>query len=348
MNTVWLAFLTGLTTGGISCIAVQGGLLASSVAQRQSQQSADEATSLTVSKAGMRSVVGLFLVSKLMAYTILGFLLGLVGATFTLSPKMMGGVQIVVGLFLIATAARIADIHPIFRYVVIQPPRWVWRVMKRTSKDSSTFAPLFMGFFSVLMPCGVTQAMMAVAVASGNPWVGAAIMFSFVLGTSPIFFALGVSVMELLRRKAFAYVAGLIVAAFGILSINGGIALRGSIFTLQNFVRAATTDVKSLTLQKGQVAGISNDGKQNVTIHVTNAGYYSSVKSLKVGIPVKLSLFTNNTSGCTRAFTIPDFNISKVLPATGTEAVEFTPMKTGTLAYACGMGMYTGSFEVIP
>ena len=26
MYTIWLAFLTGLTTGGLSCLAVQGGL----------------------------------------------------------------------------------------------------------------------------------------------------------------------------------------------------------------------------------------------------------------------------------------------------------------------------------
>ena len=32
MQPMWLAFLTGLATGGLSCLAVQGGLLASSIA----------------------------------------------------------------------------------------------------------------------------------------------------------------------------------------------------------------------------------------------------------------------------------------------------------------------------
>jgi hypothetical protein len=31
MNNIWFAFITGLTAGGISCLAVQGGLLASAL-----------------------------------------------------------------------------------------------------------------------------------------------------------------------------------------------------------------------------------------------------------------------------------------------------------------------------
>ncbi len=37
MNSILIAFLTGLTTGGLSCLAVQGGLLASSVAHEVEQ-----------------------------------------------------------------------------------------------------------------------------------------------------------------------------------------------------------------------------------------------------------------------------------------------------------------------
>lgn len=37
MTNLVVVFLTGLTTGGLSCLAVQGGLLASSVAQQAEQ-----------------------------------------------------------------------------------------------------------------------------------------------------------------------------------------------------------------------------------------------------------------------------------------------------------------------
>lgn len=342
MEPIWIAFLTGLTTGGLSCLAVQGGLLASAVSQRN--QLHFEEHNLQKGRAG---AVALFLGTKILSHVLLGFLLGFVGSMFILTPKLLGFVQIVVGLYLVGTAARIAGVHPIFRYTVIQPPTWVYRLLKRNSRDASWFAPGVMGFLTILMPCGVTQAMMVTAIATRNPFVSAGIMGAFVLGTSPVFFLLGVTVIEFLKRKIFAYAAAVLIAGFGLLSINGGMVLRGSFYTFQNFYRAATMDVSSFAVASGQVAGTASDGKQDVTIYVAGNGYHSSATVLKSGIPVRLSLVTNNTQGCARAFTIPEYNISKILPPTGTETVEFTPQKQGVLAYTCAMGMYTGQFNVI-
>lgn len=314
MSIVWIAFLTGLTTGGFSCLAVQGGLLASSVKHR--------------------GHVVVFLISKLIAYTILGYLLGALGSTLTLSPKLLGAVQIFVGLFMLATAARILNVHPIFRYFVFQPPRWTYRLLKQSS------GPVTLGLLTILMPCGVTQATMAVAVASGSPLLGAAIMGAFVLGTSPIFFLLGASFIEFLNRRAFSYVAAGVVGIFAVLSINGGMGLIGSFYTIQNIFRAATLSPEQLAQQTG--------GAQEIMIDVTNYGYTANAQILKKDVPVRLTLVTNNTGGCARAFTIPDLNISKILPNTGREVIEFTPSKLGRLAYSCSMGMYTGAFNVIP
>ena len=324
MSILWLVFLTGLTTGGISCLAVQGGLLATAITDEGDQ--------------GLQKklpLVALFIATKLLGYTILGFILGFVGSTLTVAPKVMGWVQIGAGLFMIATALRIIDAHPIFRYVVIQPPRWAFRIMKNTSRSQSLFAPALLGFLTVLLPCGVTQAAMAVAVASGNPFAGGAIMFAFILGTSPVFFVLGATVVELLQKKVFSYAAAGIIAVFAILSVNGGLGLIGSPYTLRNYYRAATTPA------------VVRDGIQDIMITVRSNGYTASATTIKRGTPVRLTLTTDNTQGCIRAFTISDLGISKVLPVTGTEVIEFTPKKAGRLAYSCSMGMYTGAFEVL-
>lgn len=342
MEPVWIAFFTGLTTGGLSCLAVQGGLLASAVSQKNLGNIESDGL-----KLGHFRAVALFLVAKIISHAGLGFILGLLGSSLILAPKLMGTLQVAVGIYLMATAARIANIHPIFRYTAIQPPTWVYRLVKRQSRDTSWFAPAIMGFFTILMPCGVTQAMMVAAVASGNAWIASGIMAAFVFGTSPVFFLLGVSVVELLKRKVFAYAAAVIIAGFGFMSINGGMVLRGSFYTFQNFYKAATMDVSQLAVASGQVAGVSYDGKQDVTIYVASNGYHSSATTLKAGVPVRLSLVTNSTSGCSRAFTIPEYNITKVLPESGKETVEFTPEKTGRLAFTCAMGMYTGEFTVV-
>lgn len=284
----------------------------------------------------------MFLLAKLAGHIFLGFLLGAIGSTLLLSPKIFGVVQIAAGLFMLVTAARIVDLHPIFRYAALTPPRWTYRFLRRISH------PATLGFFTILMPCGVTQATMAVAVASGSPILGAAIMGAFVLGTSPVFFFLGAAVTNLLKRKAFAYVAAGIVAVFAFLSLNGGIGLTGSFYTFQNMVKAATIDIDELIgLGAGGVT-LGPDGRQYVAIDVANRGYASSTQILKRGVPVQLRLRTDQTNGCTRAFTIPDYGITKLLPATGEEVVEFTPMRTGQLSYACGMGMYGGYFTVVP
>jgi sulfite exporter TauE/SafE len=330
MSILWLSFLTGLTTGGISCLAVQGGLLATAVADKGDQ--GDKGNQGLQKKMPL---VALFIAAKLLAYTVLGFVLGLVGSTLILTPKVLGWVQIGAGLFMVATALRMIDAHPIFRYFVIRPPRWAFRIMKNTSRSQSLFAPALLGFLTVLLPCGVTQAAMAVAVASGNPFSGAAIMAAFILGTSPVFFLLGATVAELLQKKIFSYAAAVIVAVFAALSINGGLGLIGSPYTIQNYYRAAIIPAEV------------RDGIQDVTITVRSNGYTASVTTIKRGVPVRLTLITDNTQGCIRAFTIPDLGISTVLPVTGTETIEFTPARAGRLAYSCSMGMYTGAFTVV-
>lgn len=337
MNVVWVAFLTGLTTGGISCLAVQGGLLASSIASVQNSEGEHK-----------WGYVAVFLAAKLFAYTILGYFLGLLGETFILTPKVLGSVQIIVGLFMLATAARILELHPVFRYFVIQPPRWAYRLLRSQSKSSSFLGPAFLGLLTVLMPCGVTQATMAVAVASGSSLMGAAIMGAFVLGTSPLFFALGASIVQLLQRRVFSYVAAGVVAVFAILSINGGLGLQGSFYTIQNLMAVAAMDPSDVARGGGQVAGVNQRGTQDVTITVTERGYQASATTLKKDVPVRLTLAANGAKGCARAFTIPDLNISKVLQENDKQVIEFTPRRAGRLAFACSMGMFTGSFNVIP
>lgn len=330
MNTIWLAFLTGLTSGGISCVAVQGGLLTSAISNIENSKN-------------NKGIVLTFLISKLFAYTTLGLILGFIGSVLVISPKFAAILQIFIGLFLLATAGRILDIHPIFRRFVIQPPKFIYRLAKSQTKTGNLFAPVVLGALTILMPCGVTQAMMIVALGTANPIKSALIMFAFVLGTSPVFFALGVSLTKLIKYKAFNYISAGVVTIFAIISLNSAMGLFGSIHTLQNYWAVIKGDTKTRVVKSASV----EQGFQEATITVLSSGYKSDITTLKLGIPVRLKLVTNNVLSCSRSFTIPSLNISKILPATGEETIEFTPNKLGRLAYSCSMGMYTGSFNVV-
>ena len=314
-------------------MAVQGGLLASSVANQENK--------LTRNKKNL--FISSFLATKLIAYTLLGFGLGLLGTSLIISPKLLGFMQILAGLFMLATAGRLLDLHPVFRYFVIEPPKWALRILRKKSKSENFFAPATLGFLTVLIPCGVTQAMMVLAVSTANPVYGAGIMFAFILGTSPLFFAAGLAISEILKRKALVYAASIVIIFLGLLSVNTGQVLRGSVHTFQNYYKVITGDVEP----RGTVAAVNKDGFQEVTIEVNDGRYVSSTNTLKAGVPVRLILNTQNTFGCIRAFTIPSYNISEILPETGQKTVEFTPTKTGLLSYSCSMGMYNGSFTVV-
>ncbi|MFC1646900.1 sulfite exporter TauE/SafE family protein [Patescibacteria group bacterium] len=341
MNTIWIAFITGLTTGGISCFAVQGGLLASAVSEKDGVSEPLDDFRQDI------KLVGIFLLAKLFSHTLLGLLLGFIGSAFILSPGLLAGVQIFVGVYMILTALRLLNVHPVFRYTVITPPRSVYKFLKNKTGNGSIFAPLLLGFFTVLIPCGITQAMMVYAVSSSNPLLGAGIMGAFVIGTSPIFLVFGAAMSGLLQNKALTYAAAIVVLGIGLSSINGGMVLTGSIYTFQNFYRAATTDIREIGVNKQETKGQINDrGEQVVNIKVLSNGYEADVNTLKAGVPVRLKLTTQGITSCARAFVIPEFGLSKILPATGEDEIVFTPQKTGRLAFSCSMGMYTGEFTV--
>lgn len=333
MDPILLALVTGITSGGISCMAVQGGLLASALANQPEGNS----KSLPVA---------IFLTTKLIAYTLLGLLLGLAGSALSISPTVQGWMQIAAGIFMLLTVGRMLDIHPVFRRFVIQPPKSIYKLLKGRTKDETLISSGVLGFLTVLIPCGITQGMMVLAIASGNALSGAGIMFAYTLGTSPVFFALGVSAAHLMKKKAFNYLTVGLILMLGLMAINTGQIIRGSKHTFQNYMAAITTP-PTKEVNAGKVAGLNAEGFQEVTINVLTGGYMSDVDSIKAGVPTKIKLVTNRTGGCSRAFVIPKLKYQVFLPATGEEIVEFTPAEKGALSYTCSMGMYTGKLNII-
>lgn len=331
MSQILLAFITGLTTGGLSCFAVQGGLLTGILAEQKKEQ--------------QKKTIIMFLSAKVASHLLLGALLGAIGSAILISSTVQGWMQILAGLFMITVALKLSDAHPFFRRLTFTPPKSFFRVLRIQSKNESMFTPAILGFLTILIPCGTTQAMMLLAVSSGSALYGALILGSFVLGSSPLFFLLGLASEKILAYKPLKIVAIGLIAYLAFASINSGQVLRGSNHTFQNYKAVIFENGKSKNVAGSDVKII--DGKQQATIEVTSAGYKSVTKSLKVGVPVKLTIKSNNVQSCARAFVIPNYGINKLLPANGTETVEFTPTKLGKLTYACSMGMYTGFFNVV-
>lgn len=261
MTALVLAFLTGLTTGGLSCLAVQGGLLASVIATRTP---ASSSTLVPFAPTGQKAVIPpvskppsfsaeatwamlAFLLAKLFTYTLLGFLLGALGTVLQLTPLMRGTVQVIIGAFMVITALRMLNVHPIFRYLAFEPPSFVNRWIRRTAKEGKAFAPVSLGVLTVLIPCGVTQTMMALAIGTGDPWQGAGIMFAFTLGTTPLFFSLALLMTQIGKRWEHHFTKGIavVVLVLGIVAADGGMNLLGSPFTLSRWLPSAVNPVQT-------------------------------------------------------------------------------------------------------
>jgi uncharacterized protein len=350
---ILVAFITGLTTGGLSCLAVQGGLLASSLAHQieddyleqsvQHNMRAKKHQPALVKRSNTALPIFLFLFAKLITYTLLGALLGWLGSFFTLSPIFRALLMVTIGIFMIGNALRMFNVHPIFRYFSIEPPKFVTRYIRKTAKGTDTVTPLFLGALTIFIPCGITQAMMATALSTGSLILGAALMFAFTLGTSPVFFAVAYMTVELgahLEKFFMRFVAA-VVLLLGIVTLDGGLNLMGSPLSFQNLSRnLITTSSAPVPAVNGAQSTLA--GSQ-ILLNVENSGYFPAVLRAPAGKDLTLNLVTDNTYSCALDFLIPALDYNQMLPRSGTVQVNIPAQEKGsTLYFTCSMGMYTG------
>ncbi len=338
---LWLIFLTGLTVGGLTCLAVQGGLLASVIAAKE-----EEEVEKGTNKRDTVFPTLAFLVAKLIAYTLLGFILGGFGGAIGINQSIQVIMQLVAGFYMIAVALNLLNVHPIFRYAVIQPPKFLTRRVKNASKNKDLFAPALLGAMTIFIPCGTTLAMEALAISSANPFLGASIMAAFILGTTPLFFGVGwlTSVMGDNFRAKFLKLAAIVVIYLGITSVNGALVAGGSPITLQALAGMIQTNSQPKQTEKLYSEVPTS---QTVQINVTARGYSPNYIKVKKDSPVTMTLVGKDAYSCASAFRIPSLGISKNLQPNETYKVTFTPKEVGKIAFTCSMGMYSGVIEVI-
>lgn len=374
---VGLALITGLTAGGLSCLAVQGGLLATAIAQREEQdleevagpkrgsngravevkpgarrarqdefaQAVERQRQILLRQASLHhsaKPVVYFLLAKLLVYTLLGFGLGWLGSQLKLTPDAQAIVQIAAALFMIATALHLLKVHPIFRYVIIQPPRFITRRIRDRAKSKDIFAPAILGAMTVFMPCAVTQVMQLAAISSASPIHGAAIMFAFVLGTAPLFFGLGVMATKLgdALRQRFLKVAAIAVLGMALFTMESGLRLMGSPVSFSKAVAAIGSSGEPVA------ATVGADAVQEVRVRVESRGYSPSNVSINAGKPARIVFEGTGSQGCASALVWQ--GQVHTLPVTGEKAFTIEPRQKGEdIEYSCAMGMYGGTIKVV-
>lgn len=352
-------FLTGLTTGGLTCVAMQGGLLAGVIANQKGKELTQKAEGRNTLDAADLLPVGMFLGAKLVTHTILGFMLGGLGSVLELSLGMKLTFQILAAGFLFATAMNLLNVHPIFRFVAFQPPKFLLKLVRGSARSEALFAPAVLGALTIFVPCGVTQAMEVLAINIGQPVAGAAIMFAFVLGTMPLFSIIGVATARLSEvwNTRFMQFAAAALILMAVSSIDGVLTVLDAPLTLRKTGEAlsqfgAPPTWYNIAEASGGLVGENGfatlvNGVQKVRIDITSNGYSPRYVKVRKGVPVELDLSSADTFSCASSFVFRKFGISEQLQPTDRRIITFTPEESGKFPYTCSMGMYSGTMEVI-
>jgi sulfite exporter TauE/SafE len=351
MNQLIIAFITGLTTGGLSCLAIQGGLLTTALAPQTppstkiapgkgGKHNQAKVASQTPAVSTSAVAILLFLAAKLVAYTLLGLLLGALGSVLQLTAFTRAVLMIAIGIFMVGNGLRMLNVHPFFRFFVFEPPAVVTRYLRRKAKrGADAVTPLILGALTVLIPCGVTQAMMALAIGTGNALQAAGLMASFTLGSSIVFFVviyLATRLGSLLERH-FARAVAVVLLVLGLISVDSGLNLMGAPFSFARLTQATSSAVVDAQTEAG------GNVIQDLQITVLNNGYSPVKLSARAEVPARLTFISNNVRSCALALVIPELHVEELLPATGEYTIEIPPQPAGkVLRYSCSMGMYTG------
>jgi heme/copper-type cytochrome/quinol oxidase subunit 2 len=110
---------------------------------------------------------------------------------------------------------------------------------------------------------------------------------------------------------------------------------------------SASAQTETVSSQPASEIDVSKDSAPKIQMKVTQSGYTPNLITVKKGVSVELVIDNPLEDSCLSTFTMPDFNINNVNLKTGTTKLTFTPDKTGTYTFSCGMQMYKGSITVV-
>jgi uncharacterized protein len=327
-----LLFVVGLLTG-FHCIAMCGGFVVSYTA-KDAQGGKKSHTSHI--KYG---------IGKLLSYTLMGAIFGLIGSIVAFTPTMRGIAGILAGIFLILFGLKMLNIFHALRSIEIRTPKFI---SKFIGKESSHSGPFFIGLLNGLMlACGPLQAIYIMAAGTGSLIEGAKIAFIFALGTLPVMLGFGylASLISSKMTKTILKFSGIAVIVLGLIMLNNGLVLTGKGYDFKSLTQPIITLSNSQSNLPSNNIAVQKDGYQEISMDVTADGWKPDTFVLKKGVPVHWIINGKEITSCNSAIQVSAYNL-KFDVKQGEQTIEFTPQESGTISWSCWMGMIPGRFIV--
>ncbi|MBQ8506843.1 MAG: sulfite exporter TauE/SafE family protein [Clostridia bacterium] len=369
-----MLFVVGLFTS-VHCIAMCGGINLSQSLPGGRQQGNAFLPSL------------LYNAGRVVSYTVVGFLLGLVGmlvggnSSGGVPVLLQGILKLLAGALMVVMGVNMLGIFPWLRKLNPRMPGFIAR--RIGAGKAAARRPFIIGLLNGLMPCGPLQSMQILALASGNPLTGALSMLLFSLGTVPLMLGLGALVSALGKRFARAVMntGAVLVAVLGLSMLAQGGSLSGMLlpdkllflvialfaagiaasipfrrkaYRIAGVAAALVLAVSAgAALQQLENAPQAQDSRVQVVDGVQQVrstlqpGQYPTIM-VQAGMPVKWNIDAPSGS-------INGCNYRLFIPEDGIDyafsegenIIEFTPEAPGDYAYTCWMGMIRGNIIVM-
>ena len=367
-----MLFVVGLLTS-VHCIAMCGGINLSQCIPENAPQTNAFLPAL------------LYNTGRVISYTAIGFLLGLVGmlaggGTSAGVPVLVQGIlKLAAGVMMVIMGVNMLGIFPWMRKINLHMPRFI--AARISSEKARARRPFIIGLLNGLMPCGPLQSMQILALASGNSVSGALSMLAFSLGTVPLMLGLGTVVTVLGKRfsRIVMNAGAVLVAVLGLAMLSQGGSLSGilspghmlfiiiSLFAIgiaacipfsKKLYRvacaaAAAALVMAACLLLKPSASIPSPEPEASTnnmqeIESTLLPWQYPTITVQAGIPVEWNIYApeGSINGCNYRMFIPEYGIDLTFKE-GDNIIRFNPEEPGEFYYSCWMGMIRGSIIVV-
>ena len=331
-TSLLLLFGIGILTG-FHCIAMCGGFVVSYTAKN----------AIKGHKSYKQHLV--YGGSKLLSYTLIGGLFGLVGGVIAFSVGLRGWVAILAGVFMIFYSLSMFGFK-FFRKFQFNPKFLTKAASNASMKATGPYkAPMITGLLNGLfIACGPLQAMYLYAMGTGSFVSGFLSLGAFGLGTLPIMIGFGTMATTISHQtaKKILKFSAILVLILGLIMLNRGLTVLGSPYSLDSIKESV---INPSTSSSTENSAIIKDGFQEINMDINSRGYSPNSFVLKKGVPVKWNINVKELTGCNKELVARDYNIDVNLKK-GIQTIEFTPTKEGTIRFSCGMGMLRGSFIV--
>jgi len=318
-------FILGILAGLSSCAALVGGMLLALSSQWNLLYNGN-------SKKSVRPFL-YFNTSRIIAFAILGGLLGLIGSVLKISITFASIMTLLVSLLMLAIGLQLLGVSW-FKGFKVGLPKFLSRHISDEQNFKGKYMPMFAGALTFFIPCGFTLIAQTNALNSGSLVNGALMLLLFSLGTLPILALISFTSVRFYSNpkfsKKFSLFAGMLVTFFAFYTLNSQLNVLG-VLSLNDLKTVFSKDVGREALAVGDIQYFQMEAK--------GFSYYPRKVSLKAGVKTRWEIYNSGASGCASGVYAREFFPEVIYLQPGLNVVEFTPEKPGKYKVSCSMGM---------